>query len=233
MDKKNRKLLIFLLIALLLFLLDHFFSLRRYLSLESLKGLQQLAKEHLFLACLIYILAMSAGSVLLALPGLSFAIAAGLLFGPVLGTMLCAFSASIGAVLSFLLGRYFLKDKIKPLAMKNLWLRKYLFEDVEKNDFLLLMITRLVPLFPFNLQNFAYGVTDMKLSVYAVGTFLFILPGTAVYTTGAAGLASEEHRVKYLLIAGGLLLFSLLLSFLFKKYFMRSSVQKEEERGET
>ena len=63
MDKKNRKLLLFLLIALLLFLLDHFFSLRRYLSLESLKGLQQLAKEHLLLACLIYILAMSAGSV--------------------------------------------------------------------------------------------------------------------------------------------------------------------------
>ena len=41
------------------------------------------------------------------------------------------------------------------------------------------MITRLVPLFPYNLQNFAYGVTDMPLKTYAAGSFLFMLPGTA------------------------------------------------------
>lgn len=53
------------------------------------------------------------------------------------------------------------------------------------------MITRLVPLFPYNLQNFAYGVTDMPLKTYAVGTFLFMLPGTAMYTFGTAGLADQ------------------------------------------
>lgn len=56
------------------------------------------------------------------------------------------------------------------------------------------MITRLVPLFPYNLQNFAYGVTDMPLKTYAVGTFLFMLPGTAMYTFGTAGLADPSIR---------------------------------------
>ena len=55
------------------------------------------------------------------------------------------------------------------------------------------MITRLVPLFPYNLQNFAYGVTDMPLKTYAVGTFLFMLPGTAMYTFGN----SRSGRSKY------------------------------------
>ena len=56
------------------------------------------------------------------------------------------------------------------------------------------VITRLVPLFPYNLQNFAYGVTDMPLKTYAVGTFLFMLPGTAMYTFGTAGLADPSIR---------------------------------------
>ena len=64
-----------------------------------------------------------------------------------------------------------------------------------------LMITRLVPVFPYNLQNFAYGVTDISFTAYSVGSFLFMIPGTAMYTIGFAGLADGEHRVLYIGIA--------------------------------
>lgn len=81
------------------------------------------------------------------------------------------------------------------------------------------MITRLVPLFPYNLQNFAYGVTDIKFTTYSICSLIFMLPGTAMYTVGAAGLADKENRVLYIGIA--LLLAALVMgmgTFLKKHY---------------
>lgn len=57
------------------------------------------------------------------------------------------------------------------------------------NAVVLLAITRLVPLFPYNLQNFAYGVTDMKVATYASFSFLFMIPGTMMYVLAGAGVS--------------------------------------------
>ena len=59
----------------------------------------------------------------------------------------------------------------------------------------------LVPLFPYNLQNFAYGVTDIPFSTYSIFSLIFMLPGTAMYTIGTSGLADKENRVLYISIA--------------------------------
>ena len=96
---------------------------------------------------------------------------------------LCLIATTLGAVAAFLMGRFFLQDTIKPLVEKNRLLKKLLFEDAGKSDMLLLMITRLVPLFPYNLQNFAYGITDIKLLPYTIYTFIFMLPGVAMFTS--------------------------------------------------
>ena len=58
-----------------------------------------------------------------------------------------------------------------------------------------------VPVFPFNLQNFAYGITDIRFSTYAIGSLIFMLPGTAMYAVGTAGLADKENRLFYIGIA--------------------------------
>ena len=68
--------------------------------------------------------------------------------------------------------------------MKNKYLKKWLFDESGKNELFVLMITRLVPLFPYNLQNFAYGVTDIPFGTYSIYSFVFMLPGTAMYTVG-------------------------------------------------
>lgn len=202
MHMKNRKLWIFIGIVVIILILNHIFGWSSYLGdLDNLKLLQDMLEENLFAAAMIYIVATIVGCVVLALPGVTFAIAAGLLFGPVLGTILCSLATTIGAMLAFIAGRFFLKDSIKPVVMKNKYIKKWLFDESGTNEIFILMITRLVPLFPYNLQNFAYGITDIRFGTYSVCSLLFMLPGTAMYTIGTAGLADKENRVLYIGIA--------------------------------
>ena len=93
-----------------------------------------------------------------------------------------------------------------------------------------LMITRLIPVFPYNLQNFAYGVTDMGFVPYTVGSFLFMLPGTAMYTVGAAGLADGKNRALCLGIAAGLAAFAAAAGFYLKKRYVDGE-NREETAG--
>lgn len=229
MKKSSKKLIIFIIIVVGMFLLNHFLGLSKYLSPTKLMELKQVVDDNFLLASLIYLVFTVVGSVLLALPGVSFAIVSGVLFGAFWGTILCTLAASIGAIFAFIAGRFFLREKIKPMAMKNKYIKKYLFDDIKKNAVFVLMITRLVPLFPFNLQNFAYGITDISLATYSIFTFLFILPGTAMYTVGTAGLADEKNRILYVAIAIILAIAVLLTAFLFRKYIVSKDIKDEKE----
>ena len=240
LNKSKKKIIIFILIITAVVIANHFLSLSSYLKMDKLMELKSVVNENFLLAAIIYIVATVAGSVLLALPGISFAIAAGILFGAFWGTILCTLAASLGAMVAFIAGRFFLRDQIKPMAMKNKYLKKYLFDDMKKNGVFVLMITRLVPLFPFNLQNFAYGITDIKLSTYSIFTFIFILPGTAMYTVGTAGFADSKNRVLYIGIAIGLAAIVFLTAYLFRKLVVDKemiekdnieSIEKERNNG--
>ena len=222
--KKYQKPLLLLLAAALIFLADRQFGWSAYLSdMENLEFLLDLVQENLLLAVLVYTVLTIIGCVVLALPGITFAVFAGLLFGPWLGTLACLLATTIGAVFAFLVGRYFLHDSIKPLVMKNTWLKKVLFDDTGRRDMVVLMITRLVPLFPYNLQNFAYGITDIGLVPYTVYTFVFMLPGVAMFTIGSAGLTAEGNRWLYFVAAGVLLLAVFLLGAFLKKRYLKDS----------
>ena len=174
--------------------------------METLPRLRELAASRPIEAALLYVFATAAGCVLLALPGAAFAAAAGLIFDPLTGTALCLVAATLGAALAFLAGRYFLKDAVKPWLERRPLLKKFLFEDVSRSGLVLLMVTRLVPLFPYNLQNFAYGLTDIGLWPYTAYTFLFMAPGAAAFTLGAAGVGDPGRRRLYLTLAAVLAL---------------------------
>ena len=122
---------------------------------------------------------------------------------------MCWLSMTIGACLSFLVGRYFLKDAIGPRLARNPTLDRFLFQGAGKSDVYLLAVTRLVPLFPYNVQNFAYGITDIGFAPYALYSGIFIFPGTAMYTLAAAGFTAGADAgvcfaVAALLLAGSL-----------------------------
>ena len=191
--------------------------------MNTLPYLRELVIKSPVKAALIYIIATSLACVLLALPGAAFALIAGLLFEPLTGTLLCLIAATLGAVLAFISARYFLRDSVKPMLEKSVLLKKLLFDNVEHDAVILLMITRLVPLFPFNLQNFAYGLTDIKLITYTLYTFLFMIPGVTAFTLGAAGLSNSERRGLYLFLALTLAVIVTLMGAFVRKKFVSKS----------
>ena len=218
---KNKKLWIFIGLVAVILVLNHIFGWSSYLGdTDNLAFLKNMIQDNLPGAIAIYMAVTIIGSVVLALPGL--------IFGPVLGTVLCTVSATAGAVLAFLAGRFFLRDSIRPAAMKNKYLKKWLFDESGKNQLFVLMITRLVPLFPYNLQNFAYGVTDISFVTYTVGSFVFMIPGTAMYTIGTAGLADAENRMLYIGVALAIAVVVVFAGIILKKKYIQEEPDESE-----
>jgi uncharacterized membrane protein YdjX (TVP38/TMEM64 family) len=219
---KNKKMWVFAGTIVVILCLNHIFGWSSYISnMDNMAFLKQAVEDNLPYAIAIYMLLTIAGCAFLALPGVTFAIFAGLLFGPVLGTICCSAASTIGAVLAFAAGRFFLKDAVRPMVIKNKYLNKWLFDNSGKNQLFVLIITRLVPVFPYNLQNFAYGITDIKFSTYMIGSLVFMLPGTAMYTVGTAGLADKENRMLYMGIAAVLAIGVMGMGVFLKKRYIQ------------
>ena len=164
------------------------------------EGLRVMMEAHPVRAVALYLVVTVIGCVALFMPGIVFAIIADLAFGPIWGSVLCLIAATIGSSLSFLVGRYFLKDSLKPRIARYDALNRLLFDGAQRNAVFVLALTRLVPIFPFNLQNFAYGITDMRFSTYTFWSFVFMIPGTVLYTVAAAGFVAEGQTGIYIAV---------------------------------
>lgn len=219
--KKSFKISIFIIIIIAVCIIDKHFGCSSYLcNMDNLKFLTQLVDQNLFLALSIYTIITIVGCVVLALPGITFAVLAGMMLGPVYGIFACLFATTLGAAIAFLVGRFFLKDSIKPMLEKNKLLKKLLFSEDGKSDIVILMITRMVPIFPYNLQNFAYGITNIGFFEYTLYTFVFMFPGVSFFTIGAAGLTAGDDKWKYFAIAGILAVIVTTMGVFIKKKYL-------------
>ncbi|MEY8484022.1 VTT domain-containing protein [Lachnospiraceae bacterium 48-21] len=228
--KKYIKIITFAFIIVLILVLNHYFGWSDYLSdADNLMFLKETVEEHFLWALCIYIVLTIIGCVVLALPGITFAVAAGILFGPFMGIFACLTATTLGAMFAFLVGRFFLKESVKPMLEKNRLLKRLLFSEDGKSDMIVLMITRMVPLFPYNLQNFAYGITDIGFWKYSIFTFIFMLPGVSFFTIGSAGLTAEGDKWKYFLTAGILSVLVTAAGILIQRKFLGNV--KEETKG--
>ena len=228
--KKYIKIITFAFIIVLILVLNHYFGWSDYLSdADNLMFLKETVEEHFLWALCIYIVLTIIGCVVLALPGITFAVAAGILFGPFMGIFACLTATTLGAMFAFLVGRFFLKESVKPMLEKNRLLKRLLFSADGKSDMIVLMITRMVPLFPYNLQNFAYGITDIGFWKYSIFTFIFMLPGVSFFTIGSAGLTAEGDKWKYFLTAGILAVLVTAAGILIQRKFLGNV--KEETKG--
>ena len=140
------------------------------------------------------------------LPGSVLTLAGGALFGPVLGTFYNLTGATIGAVLAFLVARYLASDWVEQKTGGRL---KQLKQGVEGEGWRFVAFVRLVPLFPFNLLNYALGLTRIRLSHYLIATYLFMLPGAIAYTylgyAGREAVAGGQGLIQKALLALALL----------------------------
>ncbi|MBE6061524.1 MAG: TVP38/TMEM64 family protein [Clostridium sulfidigenes] len=111
------------------------------------------------------------------------ALAAGLLFGFLPGTIYTLIGAVLNSSIMFLMAKVLAKDAVTNLLQRKLpenW-SSFLFNLDEKKGFGIIFILRLIPAMPYNLINYGAGLTSIKFSSYMLATILGILPGTLVF----------------------------------------------------
>lgn len=113
------------------------------------------------------------------IPGSLLTLGAGIVYGVIQGSLYVLIGASLGAVLAFLVGRYFARDWVAQKIAANAKF-KAIDQAVGQQGFKIVLLTRLSPVFPFNLLNYAFGITDVSLRDYAFAC-IGMLPGTVLY----------------------------------------------------
>ncbi|MFP4370601.1 MAG: TVP38/TMEM64 family protein [Halanaerobium sp.] len=215
--KKNKKKLIItiIIIAAAAYAVHHF-GLAKYFSRQNLDLLQNWINDFGIMAPIIYIGLWIAACVFF-LPGLPVAILGGLVFDPIPAVIYASLGSTTGATAAFLIGRYAARDLVEGWKKNNKHVQK-IDEGVKKNGWRMLLLTRSVPVFPFNLQNYVYGLTDISLSMYFFVSWVTMIPGTVAYVLMASALASGESPMQilmYIAIAGVLIvLLSLIPKFI-------------------
>ena len=148
-------------------------------------------------------------------PGLAMTVLAGVVFGPLWGTLYASIASTVGACLAFLIARYAARDLVAEWLATSSALAR-LDRATARHGFRLVMITRLVPIFPFNLQNYAYGVTGIGFAAYALTSWLCMLPATVAFTVagGALGEGGWDlwRTLPWLALAAAVLILLSLLS---------------------
>lgn len=190
----------------------------KYRSEINVEYLQNLLRQYGIWAPLIFIAIYITGVVLF-LPGSILTITGGLIFGPVMGTVYNLSAAVVGASIAFLIARYLAGDWV---AAKTGGKLKQLKQGVEEEGWRFVAVVRLIPLFPFNLLNYALGLTQIRLSAYITASAIFMLPGTIAYTyLGSLGQAAVTGKpgeiITKIFIAIGLLVLVAVIPWIIKK----------------
>jgi uncharacterized membrane protein YdjX (TVP38/TMEM64 family) len=119
----------------------------------------------------------------------------------------------VGATLAFLVARYVARGMVENWVAGSAQFKK-IDEGVERQGWRILMITRLVPAFPFNLQNFAYGLTRISLPVYAAVSWVCMLPGTIAFSFAGGSLTGGGDMTKTFMMLGVAAVFFVFISLI-------------------
>lgn len=126
-------------------------------------------------------------------PGTLLVVVGGAVYGLWWGTVWSVIGATLGAIAAFLLARHLLYDWFKQRFHKRPFVQK-LNAAICQNSLSCMLIVRFSPVSPFNVVNFALGLTPVSVKYYAAGTLIGIIPGTLAYTwlgvTGAEALST-------------------------------------------
>lgn len=120
----------------------------------------------------------------LAVPGSAMTVAAGAVFGSLKGVLVVSAASTLGAGLAFLVARYLARERVAAWLSSNEKFRR-LDELTARHGELIVAVTRLVPLFPFTLLNYGFGLTGIRFGTYLFWSWLCMLPGTVLYVVGA------------------------------------------------
>lgn len=135
-----------------------------------------------------------AAATVLLFPGWALTLAAGAMFGVVQGSLWVSVGSTLGATLAFLLGRHGARAIVVGKIARS---RRFAALDraVAREGWKIVLLSRLSPVLPFTLLNYAFGLTGVKLVSYVWASWLGMLPGTVMYVyLGSLARATTLER---------------------------------------
>ena len=143
-------------------------------------------------ALLLFILVMALAMVLL-LPGMLFTTGAGFVFGVVKGSVIVVLGTTLGAVLALLIARHLCGERAAR------WLRERerlsaLNGELATQGWKVVLLTRLLPFFPFKLSNYVFGLTRVSLRGFLAGTFIGVIPGRCTMSISVRSRPSSAYE---------------------------------------
>jgi uncharacterized membrane protein YdjX (TVP38/TMEM64 family) len=202
MKKKNLKIIILAVFIISAVALTRALNLDAYLEQDRLRGW---IDGFGALGPLVYIFLYSIAPSLM-FPGLALTVVGGILFGPYWGSLYVAIGATIGASLAFFISRYMGRDWVSGV-LKGGKLAE-IDTEVRSKGWKIVAFTRLIPLFPYNFLNYAFGLTNIRFSHYVIATFFFMIPGIVAYVVFSSsildlfkGQVSKEFIIGVVLVA--------------------------------
>ncbi|WP_375340344.1 TVP38/TMEM64 family protein [Okeania sp.] len=161
-------------VATLITIAQKFFNVQELLN-NALNWINELGHWGPIAFITIYILAT-----IFFLPGSLITLGAGVLFGPIFGSIYVSIASTIGATCAFLVGRYLARGWVSQQIERN-----EQFQAIDKavadEGWKIVGLTRLSPIFPFNLLNYAFGVTKVSLPDYFLASWIGMMPATVMY----------------------------------------------------
>lgn len=188
---KKNSLVRFLPLALIAAAIAAFFALGlgKYMSLEALSenyaALKAFVAAHFVLALGLFVLTyIAVAAMSLPVAGVT-SLVGGFLFGPVVGTVLVVFSATLGASIVFIAAKTAFGDTLRERASG--WVKRT-EEGFNNNAFSYLLLLRLVPIMPFFIANIAPALFGVRLRTFFFATLIGIVPGSFAYVSAGNGL---------------------------------------------
>ena len=193
---------------------------------EKLGALREWIQSLGALGPFVFVLIYTA-AVIAALPGSAITIIAGAIFGSVVGVIVVSIASTLGASLAFLIGRHFARDATAKWLSKRETFKK-LDDLTEKHGAIVVALVRIVPIFPFNLVNYGFGLTSVRFWTYVLWSWICMLPGTVLYVVGtdAVSQAIIQKKVPWTLV-GVVVVVGIILVILAK--LARKRLHEEEE----
>lgn len=143
------------------------------------------------------------------LPGSILTLVAGAIFGLGLGLAAVSIGSTVGAACAFLIGRYLARAKVERLAAAYPTF-KAVDDAISEGGWKVVAMLRLSPAIPFNVQNYLYGLTDIRFWPCVLTSWIAMLPGTFLYIylghLANTAVSEQEKPVgQWILLGVGLL----------------------------
>lgn len=221
MKELNNKKLIVIISIVVIFTLVYLLRSSGILGSCDAKSIKNMMSSFGTFAPIVYIILFSLVPLTL-FPDSILAIAGGMCFGIIKGSIYTIIGALIGGTISFYISRILGREIVEKLVHgKGKWFEA----GVEKKGFLLILSLRLIPLVPFDIISYGAGLSKIKYSDFAFATFIGIIPGVLIFSN--LGDKSLNLKSPEFIIAMALLICLLILSYFLKKKITLEKLQNE------